>query len=48
MSSRIARHEGHRVIAVTLVPEWLEMARRHGAEVVDARDHDGNVPGTIR
>ena len=48
MSSRIARHKGHRVIAVDLVPERLEMARRHGIEVVDARDHDGNVPDAIR
>jgi len=48
MSSRIARHKGHRVIAVDLVPERLEMARRHGMEVVDARDHDGNVPDAIR
>jgi threonine dehydrogenase-like Zn-dependent dehydrogenase len=48
MSSRIARHKGHRVIAVDLVPERLEIARRHGIEVVDARDHDGNVPDAIR
>jgi threonine dehydrogenase-like Zn-dependent dehydrogenase len=48
MSSRIARHKGHRVIAVDLVPERLEMVRRHGIEVMDARDHDGNVPDAIR
>src|SRR5918995_4316782 len=48
MSSRIARHKGHRVIAVDLVPERLEMVRLHGIEVVDARDHDGNVPDAIR
>jgi threonine dehydrogenase-like Zn-dependent dehydrogenase len=40
MSSRIAKHHGARVIAVDLVPEWLEMARRHGIEVVDLREHD--------
>ncbi|MGI8520556.1 MAG: zinc-binding dehydrogenase, partial [Actinomycetota bacterium] len=48
MSSRIAKHRGHRVIAVDLVPERIERARRHGIEVVDARDHDGNVAGAIR
>ncbi|WP_018657422.1 zinc-dependent alcohol dehydrogenase [Actinomadura flavalba] len=35
MAARIARHRGHRVIGVDLVPERLEMARRHGIEVVD-------------
>jgi threonine dehydrogenase-like Zn-dependent dehydrogenase len=48
MSSRIARHKGYRVIAVDLVPERLEMARRNGIEVVDIRDHDGGVPDAIR
>jgi threonine dehydrogenase-like Zn-dependent dehydrogenase len=48
MSSRIARHKGYRVIAVDLVPERLEMARRHGVEVIDANDHDGDVPEAIR
>jgi len=47
MSSRIARHKGHRVIAVDIVPERIEMARRHGIEVLDANDHD-NVPETMR
>ncbi len=40
MSSRIALHRGHRVIAVDLVPERIERARRHGIEVLDTRDHD--------
>ncbi len=35
MSSRIALHRGHRVIAVDLVPERIERARRHGIEVLD-------------
>ncbi len=48
MSARIARHKGFRVIAIDLVPERLEMARRHGIEVVDLRDHDGDVPEVIR
>ena len=29
-----------RVLGIDLVPERLELARRHGAEVVDLRDHD--------
>ena len=41
MAARIARHRGRRVIGVDLVPERLEMARRHDIEVVDAgRPHD--------
>jgi len=48
MSSRIARHLGHRVIGVDRVPERNEMARRHGIEIVNAADHDGSVPDAIR
>ena len=40
MSSRIAQHKGHRVIAVDHVPERLEMARQHGIEVVNLNDHE--------
>jgi len=47
MSSRIARHRGARVIAVDLVGERLDMARRHGIEVLDVREHD-DIPGAIR
>jgi threonine dehydrogenase-like Zn-dependent dehydrogenase len=47
MSARIAQHRGARVIAVDLVPERLEMARRHGIEVLDLRDHD-DVAAEIR
>jgi threonine dehydrogenase-like Zn-dependent dehydrogenase len=47
MSARIARHLGHRVIGVDLVPERLEMARRHGIEVIDADDAD-DVPDAVR
>jgi threonine dehydrogenase-like Zn-dependent dehydrogenase len=47
MSSRIAHHRGHRVIAVDLVPERIEMARRYGIEMLDANDHD-DVPEAIR
>ncbi|GHE47828.1 glutathione-dependent formaldehyde dehydrogenase [Streptosporangium violaceochromogenes] len=47
MSARIARHLGHRVIGVDGVPERLEMARRHGAEVIDA-SVTGDVPEAVR
>jgi threonine dehydrogenase-like Zn-dependent dehydrogenase len=40
MSARIGRHLGSRVIAVDKVPERLEMARRHGIEVIDSNDVD--------
>ncbi|MBA3564731.1 MAG: glutathione-dependent formaldehyde dehydrogenase [Gammaproteobacteria bacterium] len=46
-SARIARHRGYRVIAVDLVPERLEMARRQGIEVLDTRDHD-DIADAIR
>jgi len=47
MSSRIARHRGARVLAVDLVPERIEMARRHGIEVLNAEEHD-DVAEAIR
>jgi len=47
MSARIARHLGYRVIAIDLVPERLEMARRHGIEVLDSNDHD-DIPAALR
>lgn len=34
-SARIALHRGYRVIAVDLVPERIELARRFGVEVLD-------------
>src|SRR5918999_823467 len=40
MSSRIAAHRGHRVIAVDLVPERIEMARRNGIEALNLEDYD--------
>ncbi|MEV1000244.1 zinc-dependent alcohol dehydrogenase [Nonomuraea sp. NPDC050202] len=47
MCARIARHLGHRVIGVDGITTRLEMARRHGIEVVDASEvHD--VPEEIR
>jgi threonine dehydrogenase-like Zn-dependent dehydrogenase len=36
MCARIARHLGYRVIGVDRVHERIEMARRHGLEVLDA------------
>jgi threonine dehydrogenase-like Zn-dependent dehydrogenase len=47
MSARIAAHRGARVIAVDLVPERIEMAARHGIEVLNAEEHE-NIPETIR
>jgi hypothetical protein len=47
MSARIARHLGHRVIAVDGVKERLAMARRHGAEVIDASEID-NIADAVR
>ncbi|MCF6470925.1 glutathione-dependent formaldehyde dehydrogenase [Nonomuraea sp. MG754425] len=47
MSARIAHHLGYRVIGVDGVTARLEMARRHGIEVIDASEvHD--VPEEIR
>lgn len=44
MSARIARHRGaSRVIGLDLVPERLEMARRHGIEVLDVSQVDDVV-----
>ncbi len=48
MAVRIARHRGARlVLGVDLVPERLEMARRHGAVTVDLNDFD-DIAGRLR
>jgi threonine dehydrogenase-like Zn-dependent dehydrogenase len=47
MCGRIARHLGARVLGVDLVPERLEMASRHGIEVLDLDAHD-DVAEAIR
>ena len=47
MSARIAAHRGARVIAVDRVPERIEMATRHGIEVLNLDDHD-DIAQTIR
>jgi threonine dehydrogenase-like Zn-dependent dehydrogenase len=47
MTARVARFLGaERVFAVDNVPERLEMARRHGIEVIDTNDID-DVPDAI-
>src|SRR3954463_7164886 len=48
MSCRIALHRGHRVIGVDLVPERLERVRARGAEVLDLREHGGDLAEAIR
>jgi threonine dehydrogenase-like Zn-dependent dehydrogenase len=41
MCSRIALHRGAReVFGIDLVPERLEMARRHGVNAIDLREHE--------
>ncbi len=47
MCTRIARHRGARVIGIDLVPERLEMARRHGIEILDSSAVK-DVPAAIR
>ncbi|WP_440066561.1 zinc-dependent alcohol dehydrogenase [Streptosporangium sp. OZ121] len=47
MTCRIARHLGYRVIGVDGVTERLAMARRHGAEVLDA-SVTGDIPEAVR
>jgi threonine dehydrogenase-like Zn-dependent dehydrogenase len=48
MSARIALHRGLRVIGVDLVPERLDRARRRGVEALDLRNHEDDLPETIR
>jgi threonine dehydrogenase-like Zn-dependent dehydrogenase len=48
MACRIAAHRGHRVIGVDLVPQRLGRARARGAEVLDLREHDADLPDVIR
>jgi threonine dehydrogenase-like Zn-dependent dehydrogenase len=48
MCARVAGHKGAgQVIGVDIVPERLEMAKRHGVETINASEHD-DVPGLIR
>ncbi|MFL5846042.1 MAG: zinc-dependent alcohol dehydrogenase [Solirubrobacteraceae bacterium] len=45
MATRIAMHQGKRVIAIDLVPERLERARANGVEVLDLQTLDN--PGDV-
>jgi threonine dehydrogenase-like Zn-dependent dehydrogenase len=45
--ARIAHHLGYRTIGVDLVPERLALARDHGIEVIDTREHD-DVAESVR
>ena len=47
MAARIARHRGARVIAVDLVRERLDLARRHDIEVLDVGEHE-DIAESIR
>lgn len=48
MSCRVALHRGAgRVIGIDLVPERVELARRHGVEVIDSSNGD-EVVAAIR
>jgi threonine dehydrogenase-like Zn-dependent dehydrogenase len=48
MATRIALHQGRRVIAVDLVDERLARARDKGAEVLDLRNHEQDLGDAIR
>ena len=48
MASRIAHHQGARVIAVDLVPERLQRARDRGIEVIDLNGIDSNLGDFVR
>ena len=48
MATRIAQHQGKRVIAVDLVPERLERARSRGVEVYDLSEHGDDLGDVIR
>jgi threonine dehydrogenase-like Zn-dependent dehydrogenase len=47
MTARIAAHKGARVIGVDIVPERLELARKHGVETLDLEEHE-DISDTIR
>jgi threonine dehydrogenase-like Zn-dependent dehydrogenase len=48
MAARIGVHKGYRVIVVDLVPERLDRVAARGAEVIDLRDHEGDVGDVVR
>jgi threonine dehydrogenase-like Zn-dependent dehydrogenase len=48
MCGRIARNKGARVIGVDNVPERLELAKRHGIDVIDGGDANDGVGDAVR
>jgi threonine dehydrogenase-like Zn-dependent dehydrogenase len=48
MATRVALHRGHRVISVDLVPERLARAAKHGAEVLDYTQYNGDLGDKVR
>jgi threonine dehydrogenase-like Zn-dependent dehydrogenase len=48
MASRIAHHQGYRVIGVDLVPERLDRERQRGIEVVDLSEHEDDLADVLR
>ncbi|HYI19708.1 MAG TPA: zinc-dependent alcohol dehydrogenase [Solirubrobacteraceae bacterium] len=48
MAARIAKHQGHRVIGIDLVPERLERARRNGVETFNLEEHSKDLGDVVR
>jgi threonine dehydrogenase-like Zn-dependent dehydrogenase len=48
MATRIAAHQGLRVIGVDLVPERLERARARGTETLDLSEHRNKLGDAVR
>jgi hypothetical protein len=48
MATRIAAHQGLRVIGVDLVPERLERARARGTETLDLSEHRNELGDAVR
>jgi threonine dehydrogenase-like Zn-dependent dehydrogenase len=48
MATRIAQHQGARVIAVDLVPERLARASQRGIETIDLRQHEKDLGDAVR
>jgi threonine dehydrogenase-like Zn-dependent dehydrogenase len=48
MSTRVARHLGHRVITVDLISERLDRVRQRGAETIDLTEHEDDIGDVVR
>lgn len=48
MATRVALHQGYKVIAIDLVPERLTRAKANGVEVVDLKEHEDDVVDIVR